>query len=100
MILVEVCETVVEVDWRTNVIWNVELKSADWRARDADTPWRSCGVLRPLPLRSRCAIRMLEGRVHLGLGDLGKLVGCGGIAVGVVDSQFLDLQIVLASPSF
>lgn len=92
MILIEIGQAIVKVDWRTDIIWNGELKSADSGIFDAHAVWRGGCVLSHPPLWEASFIGRLEGRGEL-VGRYGfKLICCRGIAVGIVDNQFLDLD--------
>ena len=41
MVLIKVGQAVVEVDWWSDVVRDVELEGADWGVGNPDTPWRS-----------------------------------------------------------
>lgn len=91
MVLVEVRQSVIQVDWGADIVRDGKLQRADWGVFDLDTIRWPGGVQRLSPLWPDRAVGGLEGRGDLAVWDRLEFGGCGGIAVGVVDNQFLHL---------
>jgi hypothetical protein len=85
VVLVEVREAIVEVDWRANVVRDRELQRTNRRIGDVD-----CAIRRPnrlnfsAPKRFRAVVGRRKRERDLAVGDLGELVGRSAVAICVV----------------
>lgn len=95
MVLVEIGQTVVQKDRRTNIIGDVESKRADSRVLLHPIWWLDHSLV-PTPLRGVVNGRASKSGGIFIAGDVRKVAICAsnasiGVTVGIVDGQFLDL---------